>query len=218
MYKVGVSIRLCEYDEGKHHHVSMFGPRVQGRGHNKRKQVLGNRPLASNKTKEDCYNLPEHPYSVAKSGIDAWIANIPDTGSADSASVDFSAGHSFDTEQDSLEYDSWLSSSAAAWDRLIDVNCPPPVLPMQDRLIDIGPPSTCSGDLLADKGNELEELKKLKTLKLGDSKELEHVDEGHGIKPSTGFIGLLDLEGQNSVAVDLINLDDPKSSCKLTAI
>lgn len=202
MYKIGVSIRLCEYDEGKQCHVSMFGPRVAGGGHSKRKHVLGNRPLTSNKRKGDCYDMQEQPCPVVKSGIDAWIANIPDAGSVGSVSVDDPAGHSFDAEQDTLEYHSWVTSDAAA----------------SDRLIDIGPPSTCTGDLLADKGDEREELKKLKKLKLEDSKELKHIDERQEIKPSTALKDLLDLEDQNLVVCDLIDLDGPKSSCKLAAI
>ncbi|KAK4160963.1 hypothetical protein QBC43DRAFT_218682 [Cladorrhinum sp. PSN259] len=123
LYKIGVSIRLCEFSMWKNRYVSTFGPSIRPREDKKQNHVLGNRPVVSNKKKErvDVQDGSDHD---GKSGIAAWIANIPDTASLASPSQGLAAGPSFDTEQEALDYYSWLTADAAADEKLIDVDPP----------------------------------------------------------------------------------------------
>ncbi|KAK3984842.1 hypothetical protein QBC44DRAFT_251997 [Cladorrhinum sp. PSN332] len=123
MYKVGVSIRLCEYSMLKNCYVSTFGPSVRGRTDHKQDHVLGGRPATCNKIKEETVDVPKTPGRSGKSGIDAWIASIPDPAALGSPSLQ-AAEPPFDTEQEAFEYYSWLTSDIAADGKLIDIDAP----------------------------------------------------------------------------------------------
>ncbi|KAK4229094.1 hypothetical protein QBC38DRAFT_387091 [Podospora fimiseda] len=133
MYKMGVSIRLCEYSMWKSFYVSTFGPSVRGRSDNRQDStlgnhpyLLGNRPLTSTKKKEEIVEVPTSPNRSGQCGIDEWIAGIPDSAALGSPSLDPNSPPPFDTEQDEIDYYSWIAEEKVAEEKLIDVDNPAP--------------------------------------------------------------------------------------------